>query len=221
MSSLIIVESHNDKFFIEKLRDKLNLVNIKIENPICNLTDYECLDGLSEKKLSSTLLEVKFDKYKKIGIIIDADNVSIENRISLVNKCVKSLENIPNDFNLTNINQLIRIEELDIEIGCYITNVDGKGELDTVLKTIANQDSTFADCLNAWKSCLESKGKSIKEKDFIKFWVNNYLRFDTCKKSEQSQANSKCKNEQAIKKDIWNLDDPILNDLKEFLKLLS
>lgn len=67
MNNLIIVESHNDKFFIEKLRDVLGLSNIEIEEPICSITDYECLDGLSEKKLTHTIKEIKFDKYQKVG----------------------------------------------------------------------------------------------------------------------------------------------------------
>lgn len=61
MNSLVIVESDNDKFFIEKLRDVLGLSNIKVEEPICNIYDYECLGGLSETKLTQTLKEIKFD----------------------------------------------------------------------------------------------------------------------------------------------------------------
>ena len=221
MSSLIIVESHNDKFFIEKLRDELGFANIQIEEPICNITDYECLDGLSEKKLTLTLSEIKFDKYQKIGIIIDADDKGIEDRIKLVNACIKSLDEVPSDFQLTRINEFIKIEKLDVEIGCYITNVSGNGELETVLKAIKSKDSTYADCLDAWKNCLTSKGKTIKDKDFDKFWVNNYLRFDTCKSSEKGQADRKCRGEIAIKKDIWDFTNPILDELKTFLTSLS
>jgi hypothetical protein len=222
MNSVIIVESYNDKFFIEKLRDILKLENIELKEPICNITDYECLGGLSETKLIQTLREVKFDQYQKIGIIIDADSEGIENRIALINKCIKILKDIPADFEITQINEFKRIESLDIEIGCYIMNVTGNGELETVLKAIKSQDSAYADCLEAWKACLITKGKpEISQKDFDKFWVSNYLRFDTCSKKEQKQANKNCKNEVAIKKDIWDFENPILNDLKEFLKILS
>ena len=98
MKSLIIVESHNDKYFIEKLRDELGLTNIKIDEPICNIHDYECLNGLSEKKLQQTLKEIKFDEYQKIGIIIDADNEGIEKRIDLINSCIRALEDVSSDF---------------------------------------------------------------------------------------------------------------------------
>lgn len=221
MKSLIIVESHNDKYFIEKLRDELGLKNIELKEPICNITDYECLNGLSEKKLQQTLKEIKFDEYQKIGIIIDADNEGIEKRIDLINSCIRALENVSSDFKITKINEFIKIESLDIEIGCYITNVSGNGELETVLKAIKSQDSTYADCLEAWKTCLTSKGKTITDKDFDKFWVNNYLRFDTCSASEKSQASRKCNFETGIKKNIWDFENPILKDLKEFLNLIN
>lgn len=221
MNSLIIVESHNDKFFIENLRDKLELTNIEIDEPICNITDYECLNGLSKKKLKLTLDNIKFDKYQKIGIIIDADDKRIEDRIELINICIQSLEEMPSDFKITKMNEFIKVEKLDIEIGCYITNVYGSGELETILKAIALKDSTYADCLVSWRSCLALKNKKIKDKDFDKFWVSNYLRFDTCTSKEKGQADRKCKGEIAIKKDIWDFENPILNDLKIFLNLLS
>lgn len=222
MNSLIIVESDNDKFFIEKLRDELGLKNIELKEPICNITDYECLGGLSETKLTQTLKEIKFDQYQKIGIIIDADNEGIENRIALINKCLRGLEDVPNDFAITKINEFIKIENLEVEIGYYITNKDGFGELETVLKTIASEDTTHADCLEAWKECLKvKKGIDISQKDFDKFWVSNYLRFDTCLPNEKSQAGRKCNYEAGIKKDIWDFENSILDDLKEFLKVLS
>ena len=221
MKSLIIVESHNDKYFIEKLRDILDLENIELKEPVCKMADYECLNGLSEKKLQLTLNDIKFDEYQKIGIIIDADNEGIQKRIDLINSCIRTLEEVPEDFQITKINEFIKIESLEVEIGCYITNKDGFGELETILKAIASEDTTYADCLEAWRNCLTSKDKTIKDKDFDKFWVSNYLRFDTCTKNEQKQADKNCKNEVAIKKDIWDFYNPILNDLKEFLRLLS
>ena len=221
MKSLIIVESHNDKYFIEKLRDILDLENIELKEPVCKMADYECLNGLSEKKLQLTLNDIKFDEYQKIGIIIDADNEGIQKRIDLINSCIRTLEEVPQDFQITKINEFIRVKNLDIEIGCYITNKDGFGELETVLKAIKKEDSTYADCLDSWKTCLNSKGKEINDKDFDKFWVSNYLRFDTCTKKEQKQADKNCKNEVAIKKDIWDFENLILNDLKNFLKILN
>jgi hypothetical protein len=212
------VESHNDKFFIEKMSDALGLGNISIDEPICNLYDFECLDGLTNLGHKLSEVKTRVDKYEKIGIILDADNEGIEKRIEFINGY---LSGICSDAKLTQINKFVKSVELDVEIGCYIMNVDGNGELDTVLKAIKSKESVYADCLEAWKKCLAAKNKEIKQKDFDKFWVSNYLRFDTCNKREQKQADKKCKSEMAIKKDIWDFNNPILDDLKRFLRLLS
>ena len=42
MSNILIVESKNDKIFIKKVIDVLNLKNIKIDEPIC-VVDYTVL----------------------------------------------------------------------------------------------------------------------------------------------------------------------------------
>ncbi len=86
------------------------------------------------------------------------------------------MENFPTDFEITKINEFVKVEKLDIEIGCYIMNVKGNGELETLLKAIKSEESIYADCLEAWKKCLEEN-----------------------------------------KKDIWDFESPILNDLKTFL----
>jgi len=215
VSNLLIVESDNDKYFIEALSESLK-VDIKVNQPICKIDDYECLNGLSEAKLYICLNDVKFDDYAKIGIIIDADKEGIENRIALINSVLKKFDDT---IEIKNMNESIKSKELDLEFICYITNVDGYGELETLLKTIKTEDSTFADCLSAWKNCLIASGKKISDKDFDKFWVNNYLRYDTCTKKEQKQADKKCKNEFAIKKQIWNFEHEALTDLKAFLQL--
>lgn len=73
MSNLLIVESKNDKFFMEALIDNLNY-DISIEPPIC-INDYECLEGLSKFKLINALKALAADIQKrdiqKVGIVID------------------------------------------------------------------------------------------------------------------------------------------------------
>ena len=77
-------------------------------------------------------------------------------------------------------------------MACYFTNVDGNGELETLLKEIKKKDSTFADCLlEGWQDCLIQKGKKvvtrgqqgdITDKELLKLWVDFYKRYDTLKK---------------------------------------
>lgn len=233
MSNLIIVESANDKYFVEAFIEKLNLNNIEVGQPICNIYDFNCLGGIGHLKARLNVLE--FDNYNKIGIILDADEVGIEKRIELINESLKS---VCNDVQIDKINHLYRSEALDLEIACYITNVTGKGELETVMKEIKSEDSTYADCLNAWRDCLESKDITIKDKEFDKIWVSHYLKYDTCLGKDKKQKSKKCSNELinntenteeiennlksndfTIKKDIWDFNHSALSELKKFLQL--
>jgi len=226
--NVLIVESENDKYFIESFIKYLNISNVDVDTPICSIIDdYECLNGLSKAELERKLTELSIDIGKidigkkgieKIGVILDADQEGIEKRIELINE---SLKVIDENLNLQKCNHFIKSEKLDVEIACYIMNINGFGELETVLKTIKSQDSVYADCLYDWKKCLEQKGKVIKNKDFDKFWVNNYQRFDCCTKKEQKQADKKCNNEESVKKPLWNFNHTALSELKIFLKLFN
>ncbi len=64
---VLIVESENDKFFIEAVIDRLNLTNIAVDSPICRIDDFECLEGLSLSRLKLRLEELK-DDIPKDGI---------------------------------------------------------------------------------------------------------------------------------------------------------
>jgi hypothetical protein len=217
--NILIVESKNDKYFIEALIYHLK-INIDVNTPICNIDEYECLEGLGNfaKRLTDLKKEIASKGIEKIGILIDADDQGIEERIKFINS---QLQKICSDIIFTQINETKHSNELDVDLSCCITHVNGNGELETLLKAIKSEDSTFADCLHSWKECLLASGKEISDKDFDKFWVNNYLRYDTCKKKEQNQRERKCQNEAAIKKPVWNFDHPALTDLKSFLHSLS
>ena len=117
----LIVESQNDKYFVQRIIEKLNLKNIEISEPICSIDEYICLDGIS--KLKSKLQDMKLDSIDKLGIIIDADDVGIEKRIEEINSILKEL-NI--DIKLENINEFKKDSETDLEIACYILNINGK-----------------------------------------------------------------------------------------------
>ncbi|NLO17454.1 MAG: hypothetical protein GX118_04620 [Arcobacter butzleri] len=210
----LIVESHNDKIFIEKLKNLLDIDSLEIDKPLCNIDEFICLDGLGN--LRKKLENEKLDKLNKLGILIDADEVGIEKRISEINDI---FEKIGIEIKLKNINEFQKDTKNDIEIACHILNIDGNGSLDYILKTIAKEKSEYSDCLEYWKKCLEDKGKSISDTIFTKFWVNNYLRFDTCNKEEKKQISAKCSLEKALEKDIWNFEHKSLDSLKEFLKM--
>ncbi|WP_051436759.1 DUF3226 domain-containing protein [Brachyspira alvinipulli] len=200
MNNLIIVESKNDKFFIERLIEYYNINNVNVQC-IC---EFECLEGINN--LNKKLKDIKFDKYDRIGIILDADREGIDKRIEFINNALKK---VCDDVELTSINKLEKSSKLDVDFACYIMNVNGYGELETVLKSIKKSDSVFADCLESWRECLKVHNKNISDKDFDKFYINNYIRFDTCNKYEQKQSSKYCSFEYAMKKDIWDLDNNI------------
>lgn len=205
VSNLLIVESENDKYFIEAFIKYLNLT-IEVDEAICSIDEYECLGGMSKLNNKLIALESNIEKngIDKIGIIFDADDVGIQKRTEKINSEIDSVfKNKPDIFSI------------------YIMNVDGKGELETVLKKISSEDSTMADCLEKWQKCLESNDKKIRQKDFDKFWVQVYQRYDCCAKKEAKQAGEKCDNEASFKKNIWNFEDVILKELKVFLEELS
>ena len=209
MSNLLIVESQGDKFFIEKLLSVINEKSVTVDEPICNIDDYECLGGIGnlEKKLKFIKSKIKKEGIDKIGIIFDADNIGVEQRT----------KDIQNSINI------VFGDNISVEFKIYIIQVNGKGELEDILKIISTKDSYFADCLENWKECLEEKNITITDKIFNKFWINNYIMYDTCNSSKHKGNKSKyCIFEYAIKeKDIWNFDHEILDELKNFLKELG
>ncbi|MEG4804773.1 hypothetical protein QUB63_29315 [Microcoleus sp. ARI1-B5] len=228
MSNIVIVESKNDRIFMQAMVEKLNC-DLQVASPIY-IDDYKSLDGLDETKLISALKNLKAEipkkGVKKIGIIIDIDNYSEQERLGLVNNCIKNGLGTESET-LSSTKQFIDIggdNGTKAKLACYFTNVEGKGELETLLKAIKARESPHADCLNSWKTCIESQGQEIDRKDFDKFWVSIYLRYDTCSNQEQTQAGKKCSMSgfdyvMEHKKDIWNWDNPALDDLKEFFKL--
>lgn len=214
-NNLLIVESHNDKFFIERLRTIIT-ADFDVSTPFCRIDEYECLDGLS--KLTLKLDEIKSDiekgHYNKLGILLDADKAGIKKRVEFINEAIKSIDNT---LDIIEPNTWYKSKILDIEISCHILNVNGHGELETVLKEIKSQDSIFADCLYSWQTCLDKNNKQISQKEFDKFWVSIYGRYDCCDKTEQKQAGRKCNMEASLQKDIWDFSHPILNDVKSYL----
>jgi hypothetical protein len=231
MSNLLVVESENDKFFIDALIRHLNLENIEVsDSSICDIDDYECLSGLSSTKLVTVLNAVKFrvkkEDIQNIGILIDIDNKTITERLTLINDSVQNVFETQETLTAQNIFTAVAVDEFQsVQIATYFTNAAGKGELETLLKAIKSESSIHADCLDSWQECLQAnnirEGQGLKPKDFDKFWVQMYIRYDTCTKKESTQAGRKCNNEAAMNKPIWNFDHEYLSGLKTFLTLFA
>jgi len=202
--SILIVESETDKFFIQEVIKNINLQEIESLETVCAIDDFECLGGISklEQKLKEVARDIKKRDISKVGIIFDADKKGVEERKSEIDIIVNKVFS----------------DEDDVTFHKYIINVSGYGELETVLKLIKNKDSTYANCLDAWRECLSENNKIISDKAFDKFWVQLYQRYDHCTKQEQKQAGKKCNNEVSLQKPIWDYNHTALDELKQFLK---
>ncbi|GBC62778.1 hypothetical protein DENIS_3755 [Desulfonema ishimotonii] len=233
MSNKLLVESKNDMLFVQALIDYLNLEGIEIDIPICQPDDYECMEGLNASKLEEALTIIKRslvkERIEKIGIIIDQDSKPAAERLSLVNEAIKNV--FETEEEIEDTGKFIKIRDQDddtsaMELACFLTNVDGEGELETVLRAIKAEESVYADCLESWRTCLKDHHKKISDKDFDKFWVNNYIRFDTCRRRERKQAGRKCSMSafeyvMTRKTEIWDFDHAVLNEFKNFLHLFA
>ena len=207
MGNILIVESENDKYFIEGIINHINL-DIKIEEPICSIDEYECLGGIGKLKerLEALNYRVISGEIDRVGIIFDADKEGVEKRTQDIETEIGFfIDNLPNEFKKI------------VKFSIYIMNKNGFGELETVLKEIKSKDSIIADCLDSWQGCLP-EDKKLNQKEFDKFWTQIHQRYDCCSKKEAKQAGRKCNNEVSFSKGIYDLDNPILKDLKEFLQ---
>lgn len=216
--NILVVESHNDKLFVEQLIAYINAVDIEVSQPICNIDEYECLSGLSEVKLVDKLNDLRIASDKeatnKIGIMVDADANGIDAKLTLINSALKK-----SGFQteVPSVNTWIYDDQQALSVSCHVLHIDGHGELETLLRTIKSEDSIFADCLMQWKACLEEQNKVMSPKDFDKFWVSIYQRFDCCSAKERKQADRKCSPEASMKKPIWNFEHEALTELRAYL----
>ena len=226
----LIVESKNDKDFVEALIRDIELENTSVDAPICAINDYSCMDGLSKKKLIEHLKEkineIRRGEIKKLGVLIDQDQDTKAERLTFVSEAATKAFGKKIVFKDINTFYTIQIDtDTSFELICHFTNVDGTGELETLLKAIKTKESIFADCLEKWKDCIEANGKKISQKDFDKFWISNYIRFDTCSSKQKKQAERKCSMQNfdyvLEHKNIFNLKAKELTDLRAFLNLFQ
>ncbi|MDQ5770914.1 DUF3226 domain-containing protein [Thiothrix subterranea] len=223
--NVLVVESHNDNFFVERLIADMTSLRLQVSNPIFTIDEYKCLtDGLSKAELVRKLKELltEIDKHlpDKIGIMVDADDEGIDAKLNLINAALKEAGFCAT---LPSVSTWVHDAEQGIHVSCYVLHVDGHGDLETLLRRIQLEGTLFADCLESWRQCLQKNGKEIKQKDFDKFWVSVYQRFDQCSKKERQQVERKCTDEVSMKKEppIWNFEHAALAELKAYLGMFT
>lgn len=226
----LITEGVDDGHFAAALIEDIN----REKTVDCFFERYTPLGGLDEKTLVKDLQgklgEIRRGKIRRIGILIDQDLFSKKKRLDFLNEVIKKAFGQEAVLENTNTLYTIEVEEdTNVEIACHFMNVNGQGELETVLRAIKTKDSPHADCLNTWRDCLESQGAKVKEKEFVKSWIRDYIRLDTCSSSKfRGNKGKYCSmncldNILARKGDkaIFDLKAKELTDLRAFLSLFK
>lgn len=227
----LITEGIDDGYFAAALIEDIN-TEIDVD---CSFGGkYTALGGLSEadlvEDLKGKLGEIRRGTIQRIGILIDQDLFSKEERLSFLSEVIKKAFGKENVLENTDTLYSVEVEEdTSVEIACHFMNVNGKGELETVLRAIKTKDSPHADCLNTWRDCLKAQGKTVKEKEFVKSWMNNYLRMDTCFTSKWRGSQGRYCSMHSLNnilarkgdKAIFDLKATELTDLRAFLSLFK
>ena len=214
----LIVEGKNDKLFIEALLGIQGVVSPLVEE-LGGINDFEYSDKI-ERKLTILKSLAENKSLSKIGIIIDQD-AKENDRITFLNKMIQKVFGA--EYVLTKEHEPIEIKvgEHKVELSCFIMNINGEGELSTVLKAIKPKDksSKFADCLEKWWDCADSEKVIIDQVEFDKNWYLYYIKWDNSTHQERQQANTYCSLEYSLnhKKEIWDFENKVLDNLKKYL----
>lgn len=236
MKNILIVEGKEDKAFLKFFLSTINIVDVEIAEP--PKIDINELGGLSKealkKQIGSIIPRIPKEGIEKLGIIVDLDtdetNGGFQNRLNLVNEAIeKSFPNISDIPQLSKINQFIKIaidQNTEIELACFFIHLNGKGELEDLLRETKIYNSPHADCLETWRRCLNDKEIEKTDKEINKLWLHYLIRYDVCTLKEQENASKYCNlefilNDPSRKEKIFDFNHECLSELKTFLCLFN
>ena len=239
----LIVESKNDKFAFEAILRRMGIAGQVIVDA-ADLFDWreQPAEGNLEKPtelvntFSSTLGEISNGKYKTVGIIWDLDEFTPEQRQAQINLALQKAIEKHNSLDSSNVASIsgqasasafasIKVGKAEAQFACFFVGLNGRGEMEDILKSVAKNPAPLADCVNAClPKCLsELETSSFREKDLVKLWVENYVRYDVLPKKERNDKfTSKEKVMLASPRffDFDRSDVPDLQAIKAFLQML-
>lgn len=232
MNHKIIVESFNDQAIYSYILNNYCTSKADIET-ISDSLDWVDLGGLSPNALIIKLKDIKSDIFKastslKIGVIIDIDEASIEDRLKLLNEACSSAFGIEITIEQTNDFQTFIIkdenhDDFDFKLAYCLAGLDGQGELEHILKEIADITSSHhANCLETgWIQCLKAKEISIDTKQLRKLWMDFYKRLDCLDAQQARKASDNVRWKRFLElhgdKFDFNKNLKELNEIKSFL----
>jgi len=200
--NILIVESFNDKSFIELLLSDLKLTKNTLTEiiEIIDLHKFPDPDNPANelrgkknigKRLNALSRDIRtradYKDVSKVGVILDMDSDTPEQNLKLVNEAIeyafKTKVNLTDESEEVTIEiPLDRLNTFPIEVSCFFTkDQTGEGNLETLLYEIRRNPDIpvpYADCLALWRDCVSSSASPIQVAPgvFQKMWADNFLR---------------------------------------------
>jgi hypothetical protein len=199
--NIILVEGKDDADFVNLLTQSSDIEAFTIEK----------LGGSNQelllKKLKSIQNDLQLNPIKKLGLILDLDDYSLETRLEFLNTCIFKVFG----QKITKINemQMFNYLGLEFEIACYFIEPN----LDVLVRKVANLVPEIANCLF---KCLEKE--EIKKKERDKAWTYYYKLWDICNKNERENRSEYVTFKYSASKNAWDLESTELNDIRLFIK---
>lgn len=237
--TLLIVESPNDKAFMQLLMSSSQMTEISpiYDTEIDHLHNFTGTDGKEKRgkdALPQKLQVVKAQLSKKspdiqhIAVIVDADSPPTGGKtqsLALINRAFEEAFGVNPGFTEPgqSVEHTVNLsgELAALKMSCYLTqDSTGEGNLDTVLKAIASQSCAESDCLELMNACVAEK-TGAPMRDFTKQWVNYYVRSHASKKQLKNAENRLHEVITEQGKDIFNLNSPVIEGLKSYLQRIS
>lgn len=201
MRNVVIVEGKTDKEFISQLVDSAQVLTFQIETLGGQERFAESLETIARRVIKQEI--------DKVGIVIDLDDFTVATRLQWVNRYLLEVFHCE----ITAVDTVINVqyENVGFQPACHFIQPN----LDVLLRAIAAKPSPRADCLYA---CLANQ-ENAKQKEREKAWPLYYMRWDICDFAERENGAKNVTFTHTHTKGAWNIEAPVLGELKEFLSL--
>ena len=173
--------------------------------------------------LNTLKIQIKKGETKNIGIQIDANNSGAKGKIDcIINPAIEKAFGVKNVIQSPNIKAAIDFEGDIINIFCYISHIDGKGELEDILHEIRkDKNAQLPLCLDKFVECMNGFNEAYPEKEYKKNLIYFYAYECICKekKLNSDEVKSKLKGFNYFTSEHWDFEHFRLKELKQFLEL--
>jgi len=215
MRNIIIVEGISDKKFLEGY-----IAYLKEDFP----KEYFLIEEAKGQDAIFSILKahqisINKGETKNIGILLDADDEGVTAKIeNKINPAIEKAFNIKNAVKAPNEISPINYGSNIVNIFCYIFNIDGKGELEDILKEIrTDKNAEIPICLDKFVECMKGFNEAYPEKTYKK----NFIHFYGYECLKREGIKSKLKGYEYYTPQYWNFEDDRLKELKQFLDLFQ